>query len=76
VSTQLMIAARFYPNQANPARPSGRGVYRVVESYFYEGFGPAPRIRVTNTNGRKCLRLRVTRIFKKGSRIDPAKWVQ
>lgn len=61
------VVLRFYPNQKNPARESGFGVYRV------EGWLPrsGPAIQVHPAAGYAQLVLHTDRVLKKGSRVDP-----
>lgn len=68
----IRVALQFYPNQANPARPSGKGVYRVAKCWHTGNPNP---IRVFPAPKRDCNRLymQVSREFKPGSRIDPVK---
>jgi len=63
-----LTALAFYPNQANPARASGRGVWRVKAC---TEAAPADNPRVITVN--RILILRTRRRFKEGSRIDPKK---
>lgn len=64
------VCVRFKPNQKNPARASGRGVYRVV------GCTPWPHaftklIRVGKQVGGPFISIISTRALKVGSRVDP-----
>lgn len=68
------VSLKFHPNQANPARASGRGLWRVVYSQVMEK--PAS-IRTGHycVNGRitPLLRMPADRAYKSGSRVDPLK---
>jgi hypothetical protein len=65
----FICALLFYPNQANPARASGRGVWRVWSCVKHQ---PADaRMRVAVRSG--MMFLRTTRAYKPRSRVDPAR---
>ena len=68
----IQVSLRFYPRQANPARASGRGVYRVV---CCSHVGNPLKIRVDQRPdmGGPILRMMAEREFKVGSRVDPVK---
>lgn len=63
----------FYPNQANPQRESGKGVYRVVAC----GEITAPLVATPRVDkllpGRKILTMIVDRLLKPKSRVDPVR---
>jgi hypothetical protein len=66
------VILRFHPNQRNPARKSGYGVYRVagwlpraLHDVYVEAMGPVYR--------ENALIVRTDRVYKKGSRVDPLK---
>jgi hypothetical protein len=65
------VGLRFYPNQANPARASGKGVWRVC---FCTPEKTRRGVRVwSGVTAILCVDVR--RTFTPRSRIDPAKWV-
>lgn len=74
------VALTFHPNQANPARPSGRGVYRVhhagAVSEYAKGF-MRPRARPIlldeGSEPVQVLYLPAKRLYKDRSRVDPRK---
>ncbi|MBF6571702.1 MAG: hypothetical protein IVW54_22915 [Candidatus Binataceae bacterium] len=59
-------ALTFHPRQKNPARKSGRGVYRVVACWRMPGHGQRPVCR----EGR-VLYVEADRVYQQGSRVDP-----
>ena len=70
----MIVGLQFYPNQKNPARASGRGVYRVVAYALTNGVEPAITVAPAPSVGRHpTLYLRTQRGFKHGSRVDPLK---
>lgn len=66
------VVLRFYPNQKNPARKSGFGVYRV-DTWMADDYWPRRNngLRVVDIRGVPELVIRTDRVFKKGSRVDP-----
>lgn len=66
------VALKFYPNQKNPARASGRGVYRV-EIPLLAWIPEDPAIGVERLGPGKTLVIRTTTHVKRGSRVDPLK---
>jgi hypothetical protein len=67
----LGVSLKFHPNQANPARQSGRGVYRVHECRDW--WTPIYRPTVIDAAAGRLLVMRADRPYKKGSRVDPKK---
>lgn len=63
----IRVALRFYPNQTNPARPTGKGVYRVVECFPSEEKG----ITVNPFSG--LMYMPADRAYLRRSRVDPLK---
>jgi hypothetical protein len=65
------VALTFHPNQANPSRPSGRGVWRVARCWPVSGpFG----IKVfPQDEGHTRMYLDASRAYKVRSRVDPRK---
>lgn len=61
------VALTFHPEHKNPARPSGKGVWRV--DGCWQDDGPLP-LRVSAT-GR--LLISAARAFKVRSRVDPVR---
>lgn len=68
----IYVALTFHPNQKNPARESGYGVYRVVDSW-YDGQALWPEFRQTVRVYQQLLLLHASRLYKRGSRVDPLK---
>jgi hypothetical protein len=64
----IYVALTFHPNQKNPARADGHGVYRVFDC---RRFSREPLMWVNNYI--RVLWLRTTREYKIGSRVDPLK---
>lgn len=66
------VICRFYPNQKNPQRASGRGVWRVVNCWKIH---TRPLFLVTRFEDEAGPLLSVTasRLYRYGSRIDPRK---
>jgi hypothetical protein len=64
----------YYPNQANPARAGGKGVWRVK---FCSHVANPLKIRVDYKSphmlSQRFLRLMVAREYKPNSRVDPRK---
>ena len=77
VPRRYYVALTFHPNQANPAYPSGRGVWRVHHSG--PSFGTITRPRALPLDMGEgdpwitLLYLPARREYKKGSRVDPRK---
>jgi hypothetical protein len=72
MSVRLML--QFYPNQANPARASGRGVYRVYSCGYVLPRLTAPLVHVQHYPGRRSLlEVLAARGYKVGSRVDPVR---
>lgn len=69
---KTQVALKFYPNQKNPARSGGKGVWRVDGHVLYSESEPAIEIRsdVGETPGRRLLVI-ARRFYKHGSRVDP-----
>ena len=64
----IYVALTFRPNQKNPARASGRGVWRVADS----GTWPDVQAMCPSVVG-DWLFIGADREYKPGSRVDPAK---
>jgi hypothetical protein len=72
----LRLKLKFYPNQANPARVSGRGVWRVVRSYEAQETKLPPICTIENVGAEthtRYLYMTADRLYKSGSRVDPLK---
>jgi hypothetical protein len=71
------IALRFHPHQKNPARPSGLGVYRVVNCIWAAPTDPLifvwPAGIFLDEAKPAYLLLRTERAYKVRSRVDPRK---
>jgi len=71
------VALTFHPNQVNPARPSGRGVYRVHHSGRNFGTVTSPCARPLRMDEGEpwinMLYLTADREYKVRSRVDPKK---
>jgi hypothetical protein len=65
----IYVALTFHPNQKNPARESGYGVYRVVGRFTGSGRDKPIDLSV----GGDRLILHADRAYKIGSRVDPLK---
>jgi hypothetical protein len=65
----MIVGLQFYPNQKNPARASGRGVYRVVACSPHDLLGTDILVSMPARH----LWMNSTRAFKPGSRVDPLK---
>jgi hypothetical protein len=62
-----LVLLTFHPNQANPARASGKGVWRVRGFSAGGGLPNTPRVQVVYG----CLILVTARHYQIGSRVDP-----
>lgn len=70
------VVLTFHPNQANPARAGGLGVWRVLTSLTVHPSMNVPPIRVaapTLLAKNKTLRLLTAKAYKPRSRVDPEK---
>jgi len=75
------VALTFHPNQANPARPFGRGVYRVHHAGEIGNYASSylrPRMRLVQWDAgsevyTRMLYLPAKRLYKDGSRVDPCR---
>lgn len=65
----IYVALTFHPNQKNPARENGSGVYRVSACWQERLEGTFPVMRVSDNE----LVMKADRVYKVGSRVDPAK---
>jgi hypothetical protein len=63
--TMPAVAVKFYPNQSNPKRASGRGNWRVVK--VFPAFPPIRPYVALSGN----MILPADREYKVGSRVDP-----
>jgi len=63
---------QFCPNQKNPARQSGKGVYRVV-GCVPSKVEVAIRALHDPVSGGSILQVPCSRMLKRGSRVDPAR---
>jgi hypothetical protein len=74
-SIYWQVKLRFFPNQQNPQRFSGRGVWRVVASYPSRTL--RPRIQMFPATdlkgGGMYLYLNAHRQYLRRSRVDPRK---
>jgi hypothetical protein len=71
----IRLKLKFCPNQANPARTSGKGVYRVVRSYE-AAHSKLPSIAVLHYyegGWDRFLYMTADRHYKPGSRVNPLK---
>lgn len=67
----IQLALQFYPNQANPARADGRGVYRVKACIEVPSCVRIAGLVYTHPRARPLLWLFAARPYKVGSRVDP-----
>lgn len=67
----------FYPEQKNPTREHGWGVWRVLHCAYVSNPLIMRVERHGIGNGRRGLVLKIMapRFFKKHSRVDPKKWI-
>jgi hypothetical protein len=68
----FQVALAFYPNQKNPSRPSGRGIWRVISCGEVSVPLAAPRVQRL-LPGRQILVMLVDRMLKPRSRVDPVR---
>lgn len=66
------VFLRFFPNQANPKRPNGRGNYRVVGVTKAAG-REGVNVLHTGAPEKRVMCLSTSRQVKVGSRVDPLK---
>jgi hypothetical protein len=70
--SRVQVKLAFHPNQANPARAGGRGVWRVKFCSALPSFYSPVHVW-GDREGSKLLSLAVARVYKVNSRVDPKK---